>query len=83
MSLAIKQTVTVQPGGVVEVRSPELYEGDRAEVTGVVDRSAAATIGSSSGSWRRYAGAVRSDRENAGDSEQIDADLASEYGSQK
>ena len=32
MVVAIKQTVTVQPGGVIEVRSPDLQEGTAAEV---------------------------------------------------
>ena len=32
MTNAIRQRVTVQPGGVIEVRSPELTAGARAEV---------------------------------------------------
>jgi hypothetical protein len=39
MSAAIKQIVTVRSGGVVEVRSPELREGDQVEVTVVVMRA--------------------------------------------
>jgi len=32
MVTAIRQSVTIQPGGLVELRSPELKEGERAEV---------------------------------------------------
>ena len=32
MNAAIRQTVTVQPGGVVDFASPELREGTEAEV---------------------------------------------------
>lgn len=32
MSVAIKQTVTIQPGGVVHLASPELRAGAQAEV---------------------------------------------------
>jgi hypothetical protein len=34
---SIRQSVIVQPGGVVEVRSPQLKEGAQAEVTIVVE----------------------------------------------
>ena len=34
---AIKQVVTVQPGGVIEIRSPDLPEGARAEVIVILD----------------------------------------------
>ncbi|HYE19145.1 MAG TPA: hypothetical protein VEA69_11910 [Tepidisphaeraceae bacterium] len=37
MVAAIKQTVTVGPGGVVQVSSPELRVGARAEVIVLVD----------------------------------------------
>jgi hypothetical protein len=32
MLAAIRQQVTVQPGGVIEIRSPELEPGSRVEV---------------------------------------------------
>ena len=32
MNAAVRQTVTVQPGGVVHFASPELHEGTEAEV---------------------------------------------------
>ncbi len=34
---AIKQVVTVRPGGVIEIRSPELPEGARAEVIVILE----------------------------------------------
>ena len=37
MVTAIRETVTVKAGGVVEVRSPALHEGDRADVIVLVD----------------------------------------------
>lgn len=65
----------------MEVRSPELRQGDQAEVSIVVthptgdQRETAKT-----GGWRRYAGAVDSRNPRAGDNQRIDADLAAEYG---
>jgi hypothetical protein len=80
MSSTIRQTVTVQPGGLVEIRSPELREGDQAEVTVVVNRPTnGEPQGSSPGGWRRYAGAVNRNDAHGGDNQQIDADLADEY----
>jgi hypothetical protein len=38
---AIRQHVTVQPGGVIELRSSELQPGSRAEVIVLVEQSAA------------------------------------------
>jgi len=40
MVAAIRQNVTVQPGGLIEVRSPELMPGARAEVIVLLERSA-------------------------------------------
>ena len=40
MDGAIRTTVTVQRGGVIEITSPELKEGDRAEVIVLVPASA-------------------------------------------
>ena len=40
MVAAIKQRVTVQPGGVIEIRSPELTPGASAEVIILVDGAA-------------------------------------------
>ena len=78
---AIKQVVTIQSSGVLEVRSPELRAGDRAEVTVVVMPAAkqAAASKTATGGWRQYAGAVNSGNPRAGDNDGIDADLAREY----
>ena len=79
MSSTIRQTVTVQPGGLVEIRSPELRGGDQAEVTVVVNRPTNGEPKSSPhGGWRRYAGAVNRNDGHAGDNRRIDADLADE-----
>ncbi len=39
MVAAIKQTVTVEPGGVVRVASPQLEAGTRAEVIVLIERA--------------------------------------------
>jgi hypothetical protein len=59
MVAAIKQTVVVQPGGRVEVRSDQLKEGSTAEVIVLVDaqppaqhRSLSSFIGSAKGSFK-------------------------------
>jgi hypothetical protein len=81
MPSTIRQIVTVRPGGVVEVRSPELREGDEAEVTVVVNRpSNGKPQDSGHGGWRRYAGAVNRKDAQAADNQRIDADLEGEYG---
>jgi hypothetical protein len=78
MPAAIKQIVTVRPGGVVEVRSAELWEGDRAEVTVVVVHPAGLPqFARGAGRWRRYAGAFNSRDRRAGDNDH-DVDLATE-----
>ena len=46
MVQAIKQVVTVKPGGVIEIHSPELSAGERAEVIIIVDRQGPAERGS-------------------------------------
>ncbi len=81
MPSTIRQIVTVRPGGVVEVRSPELREGDQAEVTVVVNQpSNGKAQDSRPGNWQRYAGAVNGKDARAADNQRIDADLADEYG---
>jgi hypothetical protein len=82
MSATIKQTVTVRCGGVIEVHSSELREGDRAEVTVVVTQPASGGHDAAgSGRWRRHAGAANGRDARAGDNQRIDADLSAEYGS--
>jgi hypothetical protein len=81
VSSTIRQTVTVRPGGVVEIRSPELHEGEQADVTVVVNRPPnGKPQDSPAGGWRRYAGAVNRKDAQAGDNQRVDADLADEYG---
>ena len=83
MPAAIKQIVTVRPGGVVEVRSPELHEGERAEVTIVIMQAADAKDRANGvGRWRRHAGALGGEDAHAADTPRIDADLAAEYGNE-
>lgn len=80
MPATIKQLVTVRPGGLIEIRSQELREGDQAEVTVVVvPRGSDAQTTSQSGGWRRFAGAIRSGDPHAGDNDRLDADLAADY----
>ncbi len=62
MVAAIKQTVTVQPGGVIEVRSIDLKEGTTAEVIVLVEsldpserRTLTSFIGSAKGSFKSRA----------------------------
>jgi hypothetical protein len=58
MITAVRQRVTVQPGGVVEVRSPELRAGTEAEVIVLVSESSpaqptwASFIGSGRGTFK-------------------------------
>jgi hypothetical protein len=81
MSSTIRQVVTVRPGGVVEIRSHELREGEQAEVTVIVKRPPNGEAQQSSpGGWRRYAGAVNRKDARAGDNQRVDADLAEEHG---
>jgi len=46
MVRAIRQTVTVQSGGTIEVRSPELRAGARAEVIVLIDGAEPGPAGS-------------------------------------
>lgn len=84
MAVTIKQRVTVQPGGAVEVRSPELTPGAHAEVTVLVEQTgvAPAEPGRPVPDWRRdFAGVIDSGDPRSSDNGRIDADLAREYGS--
>jgi hypothetical protein len=81
MPTTINQIVTVGAGGVIEVRSPELHEGDQAQVTIVVVHPAVQRDAAAKGGWRQYAGAFKGTDAHAADNERIDADLAKEYGS--
>ncbi len=78
--MSIRMTVTVRSGGLIEVRSPELHEGDQAEVTVIVKQQNRenATPPANDG-WRRFAGAINTNDVRAGDNDRIDADLAGEH----
>lgn len=85
MVAAIRQQVTVVADGLLEVRSPELRAGARAEVIVLVDQSpvSGAAADDRQAAWdrlRRHAGAVDSGDPRGSDSEQIEADLAREHG---
>lgn len=59
MVAAIKQTVVVQPGGLVQVQSPRLHEGDRAEVIVLVEEQSASGAGSAPVSkWSDFIGSA-------------------------
>jgi hypothetical protein len=85
MVAAIRQQVTVQADGLIEVRSPELRAGARAEVIVLVEQPAAPVRSPEDPqvAWERllrHAGAVKGGDPRAGDNDRIDADLAREYG---
>jgi hypothetical protein len=80
MYAVIRQILRVQPGGVIELRSAELHEGDEAEVTVVITQSAHLKLPRThTGDWRRFAGAFNSGDSKSGDNNGIDADLAESY----
>jgi hypothetical protein len=87
MVSAIKQRVTVQPAGVIEVRSPELQPGTQAEVIVLVE-TAGATDEQPRGDapaprgWRSYAGVLNSGDPHSADNDRIDAELAHALGGQ-
>lgn len=79
MVAAIKQQVTVLPGGVIEVRSPELTPGARAEVIVLVEQdftAAGASPNRPVSEWRHFAGVIDSGDAHSSNNDQIDADLA-------
>jgi hypothetical protein len=75
MVAAVRQIVTIQPGGLVEVRSPELKAGEQAEVIVLVQPPVTQPAVAPAGSWRRHAGTINSGDPRAADNERIDADL--------
>jgi hypothetical protein len=70
MVAAIKQTVTVQAGGLVEVRSPNLPEGARAEVIVLLEDETAASPPTPSPTWAEIIGSGRGTFANV---EEVDA----------
>ena len=59
MTNAVRQTVIVQPGGVIEIRSPELPAGVAAEVIVLVDAPLSGRPALQPGSLARWLGAAR------------------------
>jgi hypothetical protein len=56
---AIKERVTVQPGGVIEIRSPELTPGTSAEVIVLVEASAPTGAQPLAPTWASFIGSGR------------------------
>jgi hypothetical protein len=78
--VAIKQEVTVQANGLIEVRSPELHEGDVAEVTVLIKAAAKdATSGAKKPNWRDFIGYLGPGDHGSSDNVAIDRDLAASY----
>jgi hypothetical protein len=90
--VAVKQMVTVQAGGRIEVTSPELLPGAQAEVIVIMAEQPAAGAAATrpkltdeeyreaNRKLERFLGAVNSGDPRSGDNDRIDADLAREYG---
>ena len=61
METAIRQKTVVKPGGVIEIRSPELPEGAVAEVIVILERPPArhpASLEWPAGFFERFAGSL-------------------------
>jgi hypothetical protein len=93
MVAALKKTVTIQPGGRIEISSPKLRAGAKAEVIVILNeqqregRSAKQCVRPSKEALRkagrefeRFIGAASLGHPTGADNESIDADLAREYG---
>ena len=85
MVAAIRQQVTVKADGLIEVRSPELRAGARAEVIVLVEQPTSVRGAAEDGqaAWerlRRHAGAVDGGDPAASNNDRIDQDLAREFG---
>jgi hypothetical protein len=81
MATTIRQRVTVKPGGLIEIRSPELREGESADVIVRVE-SAKTNAQKSLGGLERFAAMVNSGDKHSSDNTKIDEDLAREYSGQ-
>jgi hypothetical protein len=84
MVASIRQRVTVQADGLIEVRSPELQPGTEVEVIVLVDLVRKQTEPPGDvpplRGWRSYAGVLNSGDPQSADNDRIDADLARSYG---
>jgi hypothetical protein len=76
---AIRQEVTVQQNGIIEVRSPELRTGDEAEVIVLIKPAPRLEASDDEKrNWRDFMGCFKGDHGSA-DNESIDRDLAASY----
>jgi len=71
MDTALRQRLVVQPGGVIEIRSPELLPGTLAEVIVILDKPPVTALGLGwpPGFFEKFAGCLPDlpDREAEGD----------------
>ena len=58
METALRQKVVVKPGGVIEIRSPELPEGAVAEVIVILETARGESLGWPEGFFERVAGSL-------------------------
>ncbi len=71
METALRRKTVVKPGGVIEIRSPELPEGAVAEVIVILERPGTGSPGWPEGFFERFAGSLPDfpDIESEGDYE--------------
>ena len=69
MEIALRQKAVVKPGGVIEIRSPELPEGAVAEVIVILEMPGTESLGWPEGFFERFAGSLADfpDIESEGD----------------
>ena len=58
METALRQKAVVKPGGVIEIRSPELPVGARAEVIIILETPSTTPLGWPTGFFERFAGSL-------------------------
>lgn len=58
METALRQKAVVKPGGVIEIRSPELPEGAVAEVIVILETAGTGSLGWPEGFFERFAGSL-------------------------
>jgi hypothetical protein len=79
---AIRQEITVQANGLIEVRSSELHEGDLAEVTIWIKPKVQIQTDDDlppQKDWRDFLGCLGPGDHGSSDNESIDRDLAASY----
>lgn len=58
METALRQKAVVKPGGVIEIRSPELPDGAMAEVIVILETPDTGSLGWPAGFFRQIAGSL-------------------------